>query len=132
MGIIPVNSIAGTCRWQGATYLRAPSIQTGREIGVRRGRKITSKRGECEFSECCNRHEWGLIDGSSGRRAWPGEILQIFITRRASGRHGRPKAPRAKKRRGRAISITRAQLHGQTHSGITNYSGKRRELCGDD
>lgn len=111
----------------------------------RRDRKITPKRGGCddtwrEFSECCNRHEWGLIDGFSSVvvRASRREILQIFITREPIGTSGRRMANEssAKKRRGRAISITRArgraQLYGQTHSGITNYSGKWRELCESD
>lgn len=66
--------------------LELPCVQARRKIGVRpsRGRKITSKRGECEFSECCNRHEWGLIDGSSSTSvvvrapAWPGRDFTNF------------------------------------------------------
>lgn len=110
MGIIPVNSIAGTCRWQGATYLRAPLVQTGREIGVRRGRKITSKRGECEFSECCNRHEWGLIDGSSGRRAWPGERFYKFSL------HAEPAADTGARKLRERKSVEDAQSRLLAHS----------------
>lgn len=54
------------CRDGGEERLTwAPLVQARRKLGERRVRKITPKRcgrHRREFSECCNRHEWGLID----------------------------------------------------------------------
>jgi len=54
---------------QGRRWLTYTSAAPGSETEKRlRGRKITPKRGgrddrRRKFSEYCNRHEWGLIDG---------------------------------------------------------------------
>jgi len=87
-------------RW--LTYtLAAPSQHSDEAEKRLRGRKITPKRGgrddrRREFSECCNRHEWGLIDDPplppSGRRS------QLAGRNFTNFHYGRRQAARAETR----------------------------------
>jgi len=125
---------------QGQRWLTYTSAAPGSDEAEKRlrGRKITPKRGGREdrrrkFSECCNRHEWGLIDGAPlppcGRRR-----LQLAGRNFTNFHYAPSRASGNASARSRLLAhAANARPRTRAHSGITNYSlGNGGELRGSD